>query len=49
MNLNEQCLLKYLTNPIGIYNNDYELNSNVQKVIDFEFVNSNEKLFITNC
>lgn len=43
MNLNEQCLLKYLTNPIGILNQTDENNFNVQKVKSFN--NIDEELF----
>jgi len=37
MNINEKCLLKFLTNPIEIINQNRELPSNINKCKDFAF------------
>lgn len=37
MNINEKCLLKFLTNPVGILNQDKDITSNISKCKDFAF------------
>jgi hypothetical protein len=37
MNINEKCLLKFLTNPIETINQEKDLYSNVNKCKDFAF------------
>ena len=37
MNINEQCLLKFLTNPIEVFNQDKDITSNISKCKDFAF------------
>jgi len=39
MNLNEKCLLKFLTNPISSFTKDDEKNSNVIVNNDFNYFN----------
>lgn len=39
MNINEKCLLKFLTNPIEISNQDKNIISNVTKCKAFAFAN----------
>ncbi len=49
MNLNEKCLLKYLTNPIGSFNKVEEGLSNVLKTKDFslaDFKNDTGKIIV---
>lgn len=38
MNLNEKCLLKYLTNPISIFSQDNEQISNIKKIDNFNVI-----------
>ena len=45
MNLNEKCLLKYLTNPIGSFTKDDEKHSNVIIGKDFISLNNDKLLF----
>jgi len=45
MNLNEKCLLKYLTNPIGSFVKDDEKYSNVINAKDFISLNNDKLLF----
>ena len=46
MNLNEKCLLKYLTNPIGIINQGNEITTNVQKLNEHSFGNYDEHILL---
>ena len=45
MNLNEKCLLKYLTNPIGSFSKDDEKHSNIISGKDFISLNNKPILF----
>ena len=40
MNLNEKCLLKFLTNPIGIFNTEKET-TNINRYNELYFANLN--------
>lgn len=39
MNLNEKCLLKFLTNPIGSFTQEKDLLANIGKFNEFAFTN----------
>ena len=44
MNLNEKCLLKFLTNPIEVFNIEKELEYKIPKIDEFNFFNFDKKV-----